>query len=316
MRDFSKIIVSLCLVFISTSVWAQDKKTSMPDEKVEKKSAEKKPELTKKSKEASLKEKKPDAKKEAEAEDKKEAKTKETLPKPETLLGPGGKPLRMDYPGTDASKVSSMATGQVEGVDTKTKTPTTAYGLRVRELETKIDDLKERVFQSKTRIVLLREKLLSGNLAGSKVIIVHKTELGSAWRLSQAIYNLDGARVFSQIDEEGTLSDKEKFEVYNGGLAPGNHKITVFLKYQGTSVGIFPYFKGYSGEIRSVCDIVAKEGKLTRVEVVIYPEGGITESIEKRPNFRCEAVYFENVVENQDNSSAKKTSSDTKAATK
>ncbi len=210
-------------------------------------------------------------------------------------LGPGGKPLRMDYPGTEDSKTTVMTTDQIEGIET-VKAGDTSYGLRVKELETKIDDLKEKVFNSKTRIVLLREKLLSGNLAGSKALIIHKTELGSAWRLTQAIYNLDGTRVFAQNDDNGSLADKETFKVYDLGLSPGNHKITVFLKYEGTSMGIFPYFEGYGGTMRASCDVSAKEGKVSRVEVRVFPQGGIAESIEKRPFVECNVVHIDNIA--------------------
>jgi len=91
--------------------------------------------------------------------------------KGETVLGPGGRPLRTDYPGTDESLLSRMDTNQVQGLQIDGNQPQEAYQMRIQELETKIDDLKEKVFQSKTRIVLLRETLLSGNLAGARAIL-------------------------------------------------------------------------------------------------------------------------------------------------
>lgn len=290
MRIISKIVFVLC-VLSGASAIAQDKAKDGEVEKTDVVETEaKKAVKGSKTKEADEKEK---AAKKKVKDSKKDGAKKEG-----EAVGPGGKPLRMDYPGTEESKTSVMTTSQIKGLETL-KAGDTSYGLRVKELETKIDDLKEKVFQSKTRIVLLREKLLSGNLAGSKAMVIHKTELGSAWSLTQAIYNLDGTRVFAQTDENGSLADKDSFEVYDGGLSPGNHKVTVFLKYQGTSMGIFPYFKGYGGDIRAVCDIVAKEGKISRVEVAIFPKGGIAESIEKRPNVRCDVTYIDNIIKDE-----------------
>ncbi len=286
MRILSKIVFVFC-VFSSASAAAQDAKPKEGEAEVKKDVVVETPDV-KKAAEA-VKNETP------KAEEKKKTADGDAE---EGAVGPGGKPLRMDYPGTEESKTSVMTTSQIKGLET-VKAGDTSYGLRVKELETKIDDLKEKVFQSKTRIVLLREKLLSGNLAGSKAMVIHKTELGSAWSLTQAIYNLDGTRVFAQTDDNGSLANKDSFEVYDGGLSPGNHKVTVFLKYQGTSMGIFPYFKGYGGDIRAVCDIVAKEGKISRVEVAIFPKGGIAESIEKRPNVRCDVTYIDNIVKDE-----------------
>ena len=210
-------------------------------------------------------------------------------------LGPGGKPLRTDYPGTDESLEPRMDTDKIEGLQVDPNKPEAAYGLRIRELETKIDDLKEKVFQSKTRIVLLRETLLSGNLAGARAIIIHKTSLGSVFKLKQALYSLDGTRIYSKMDKDGNLSDKRTFEVYNGSVSPGNHTLSIFLKYRGTNVGLFPYFKGYSGDIRSSCEFKAQEGKISQVKVETYNAGGVATSVEQRPNVRCEVQFFDNV---------------------
>lgn len=212
-----------------------------------------------------------------------------------TVLGPGGKPLRTDYPGTDESLQARMEVQGIQGLQVDPDQPGAAYGLRIRELETRIDDLKERVFQSKARIVLLRETLLSGNLAGARAVIVHTTDLGSAWRLEQAYYALDGTKLVNRTDADADLKDRRVFQVYDGSVSPGGHTLSVLVKYRGTNVGIFPYFKAYNGDIRSTCDFRAEEGKIARVKVSVYPEGGIAESIEQRPQVKCEVEYFENL---------------------
>lgn len=211
------------------------------------------------------------------------------------VLGPGGRPLRTDYPGTEESLQPRMDTNQVQGLDVDPNLPQEAYTMRIQELETKIDDLKEKVFQSKTRIVLLRETLLSGNLAGARTIVVHKTEMGRAFKLREALYSLDGNKIFGQIDRNGSLADKTSFEVYNGGIAPGNHNLSIYLKYQGSGYGLFPYFNGYDFEIRSSCQFKAEEGKISQVRVVAFEQGNAATSKEDRPFARCEVQFFDNI---------------------
>lgn len=211
------------------------------------------------------------------------------------VLGPGGRPLRTDYPGTEESLQPRMDTNQVQGLEVDPNLPQEAYTMRIQELETKIDDLKEKVFQSKTRIVLLRETLLSGNLAGARTIVVHKTEMGRAFKLREALYSLDGNKIFGQIDRNGSLADKTSFEVYNGGIAPGNHNLSIYLKYQGSGYGLFPYFNGYDFEIRSSCQFKAEEGKISQVRVVAFEQGNAATSKEDRPFTRCEVQFFDNI---------------------
>ncbi len=211
--------------------------------------------------------------------------------------GPGGRPLRTDYPGTPESLKARMDTQQIQGLEGDPDAPQAAYGLRIKELETKVDDLKEKVFQSKTRIVLLRETLLSGNLAGARAIVIHKMDLGAAWKLNQAYYALDGTKLYNRVDKDGDLQEDDVIQVYDGSVAPGNHNLSVLVKYQGTRVGIFPYFRGYDGDIKSSCDFTAKEGKVAQIRVTVFPEGGVAESIEKRPMVRCDVEYFDNIRE-------------------
>lgn len=213
----------------------------------------------------------------------------------EPVLGPGGRPLRTDYPGTDESLQARMDSNQVQGLQVDPNMPQEAYSMKIQELETKIDDLKEKVFQSKTRIVLLRETLLSGNLAGARAIVIHKTDMGRAFKLREALYSLDGSKVFGQVDRNGSLADKNSFEVYNGGIAPGNHNLSIFLKYQGSGYGLFPYFNGYDFEIRSSCQFKAEEGKISQIRVVAYEKGNAATSKEDRPFTRCEVQFFDNI---------------------
>ncbi|MEZ4462110.1 MAG: hypothetical protein R3E66_20795 [bacterium] len=210
-------------------------------------------------------------------------------------LGPGGRPLRTDYPGTEESLQSRMDTNQIEGLQVDGGQPQEAYQMRIQELETKIDDLKEKVFQSKTRIVLLRETLLSGNLAGARAILIHKTELGSAFKLREALYSLDGAKIFGQVDKNDSLADKRTFEFYNGTVSPGTHNLSIFLKYQGSGYGLFTYFDGYEFDIRSSCQFKAEEGKIAQIRVVAFEQGNVATSKENRPSTRCEVQYFDNI---------------------
>ncbi|MBA2662516.1 MAG: hypothetical protein H0U74_09500 [Bradymonadaceae bacterium] len=205
------------------------------------------------------------------------------------VRGPGGRTLRSDYPGTDASLQPSMDTARIEGISIQDgQRPEEVYDLRVKELETKIDDLKERVFRSKSRIVLLKETVLSGNLAGSRVIITHESKLGATYKIRRGLFSLDGNRVFNRIDRDGDLAGERELDIYNGTVTPGTHTVSIMLGLQGSGFGLFSYVKGYEFNLRSSCQFTAEEGKTTLLSIVTYEQGNAFTAHEDRPAVMCQ----------------------------
>jgi len=204
------------------------------------------------------------------------------------VIGPGGRVLRSDYPGTRESLQANMDTARIEGISIQDgQRPDEIYDLRVKELETKIDDLKERVFRSKSRIVLLKETVLSGNLAGSRVIITHESKLGSIYKIRRGLFSIDGNRVFNKIDRDGDLASLRTWDIYNGTTTPGTHTVSIVLGLQGSGFGMFSYAKGYEFNVRSSCQFTAEEGKTTLLSIVTYEKGNAFTAHEERPDVQC-----------------------------
>lgn len=160
------------------------------------------------------------------------------------------------------------------------------YGVRLRDLEQRINELKEQIFRSKARLSLLAETVLHGVVAGAQFTIVHEHRMGSSYRLVKVVYTLDGAPIFNKADEEGTLGDREEFDVYNGSVVPGEHTLTVMLEYRGHGYGIFSYLKGYTFTTTGAHTFTAAEGKSTVLRVVGYEKGGPTTPLGDRPAVR------------------------------
>ncbi len=165
------------------------------------------------------------------------------------------------------------------------------YAVRLRDLEQRIDALKEQIFRSKARLSLLAETVLGGVVAGAQAVIIHENRMSSSYRLVKAIYALDGAKIFNRADEEGTLGDQQEFEIFNGSIVPGEHNLSVNLEYRGHGYGIFSYLKGYRFRVRSSYGFSAPEGKAITIRVVGYEKGGPTAPLEERPAIR----YIERV---------------------
>lgn len=160
------------------------------------------------------------------------------------------------------------------------------YATRLRDLEQRIDALKEQIFRSKARLSLLAETVLQGVVAGAQAVIIHENRMTSSYRLVKVQYALDGARVFNKADEEGPLGEQQEFEVYNGSIVPGDHNITVNLEYRGNGYGIFSYLRGYRFRVRSSRTFNAPEGQAVTLRVVGFENGGPTAPLEDRPAVR------------------------------
>ncbi len=202
-------------------------------------------------------------------------------------VGPGGREMRTDYPGTEESLRERMETDRIQGVASGDVSSQEVYDLRVKELETRIDDLKDKVFRSKSRIVLLKETLLGNKIAGSKALIVQKNELGRRFKIKRMTYLLDGNVLRNEIDRDGSLSEKEQIELLNGAIGPGTHKLVVKIEFQGNAA-VFGYFEGYDFTLERQCKFTVEEGMATLIDVVAYREGGATKEVEKSPKIRCD----------------------------
>jgi hypothetical protein len=99
-------------------------------------------------------------------------------------------------------------------------------------------------------------------------------------------YALDGAPIFTKVDNQGDLDKREEFEIFNGRIVPGNHQLAVRMVYRGHGYGIFSYLEGYKFKLQSNQTFTAEAGKVTTMKVVGFEKGGITTDIKDKPAIR------------------------------
>jgi hypothetical protein len=148
------------------------------------------------------------------------------------------------------------------------------FVVRLRDLEQRINELKEEIFRSKARLSLLAESILQNVIGGARAVIQHENQMGALYRLVRAVYSLDGAPILTRTDDNGSLADQREFPVYNGQIGAGDHSLTVNLEYQGNGYGLFSYVKGYSFRVRSTQSFSVAEGKAIQIRVIGHEKGG------------------------------------------
>jgi hypothetical protein len=162
-----------------------------------------------------------------------------------------------------------------------------AYELKLRGLEERVNELKEKIFRTKARIMQLQETVVNKSIgAGTRAVLVHKNEMGGAFKLVSVQYALDTQPIFKKVDMDGDLDGIKEKEIFNSNLVPGNHNIAVQMVFQGQGFGFFSYVKGYKFKVTSSYTFSAEEGKIISIKIVAFERGGIATKLEDRPAVR------------------------------
>jgi hypothetical protein len=160
------------------------------------------------------------------------------------------------------------------------------YAVKLRDLESRVDELKEQIRRSHTRLSLLSYTVLSGGVGGARAEIRFKDEMSSAFRLTRALFVLDGAVQYNTTDDTGTLASQPMIPIFSGPIPPGDHTLQVLIQLRGHGYGVFSYLRGYKFEVKSSHAFTVSEGKTIDLEAVAWEKGGVTTPLEQRPAVR------------------------------
>jgi hypothetical protein len=183
-------------------------------------------------------------------------------------------------PAADASAPAAESVPVVPSQTTEER-----YDLKLRELEEKVVTLKEKIFRSKTRLMLLKERILNDVIAEAKLVVKHHNDMGSSFKPLEVHYRLDGETLKLLDNATGNLDDDEPLEIFSGNVAPGNHSLSVEMVYQGDSI-FFTYLKDYVFKLRASYTFFASKGKITSVTSTGFLKGDITYNITDRPSIK------------------------------
>lgn len=162
------------------------------------------------------------------------------------------------------------------------------YVVRLRDLEQRIDELKEQIRRSHTRLSLLSDTILSGGVGGARAEISFRNDISNAFRLTGAVFVLDGVVQYNKQDdsESGLLASQKEIPIFSGAIPPGDHTLQVVLKLHGYGYGVFSYLRSYKFDVKSSHAFTITEGKTVALEVIAWEKGDVTTPLEQRPAIR------------------------------
>ena len=252
---------------------------------------------------------------ETQAEEKAEVSTEETADTPTETPAPNAKKEtepEQESKDSDNTETSGDGETQVGSPTAADKQPEpasaeasgdSAYKTKILELQGRVNNLKEKIFRTKTRLAILKENVLSKTIAGAEGRLVHRNTMGGSYVLEKIVYSLNGTPIFSRVDLDGGLDEKEEIELFNGPLPAKEHTLSVMMVYRGNGFGVFSYLKGYVYTIRSSHTFTAVEGKRINVTTIAFEKGSLTTDHRDRPDLRFEEVVSDpsrSRVDNQD----------------
>lgn len=220
----------------------------------------------------------------------------EPIPSGEEMLDetPAADPLDAAAPGEPSSAEAPAFRQQPAFDDSGGESP--EYVLRLQELEDRVNDLKEQIFRSKSRLVLLRERVLGTRIGGSQAILSHVNDMSATFTLQQVIYSLDGNQLYSGTNDDGEFDDRDRIEIYNGAILPGPHNVSVEMIFVGNGFGLFSYLEGYRVRVRSSYAFTAEDGKVAQLDIIAYEQGGVNQAIDERADIRYELEFVDAVM--------------------
>jgi hypothetical protein len=168
--------------------------------------------------------------------------------------------------------------------DTGAQRQSEIYGDRIDGLQVEVDTLKDKIFRSRARLALLRETVLKGVLAGSRIVLAHRNLMGSGFKLTRMVFIMDGAQIYARTDESGSLDSEDEVVIYDGNLPPGPHNVTIELTYKGHGYGVFAYLSGYTFDSRSSHSFTAPENGALKLTSVGFERGNMTTEMRDRPS--------------------------------
>lgn len=135
----------------------------------------------------------------------------------------------------------------------------------IRSLSRDLSELRADVGRSYAHLRLLEEELL-GRADGARVTIRQASAVDPFFRLVSATYALDG-QALGATRRGDQLT--EPILIHDGIVGPGEHTLSVVLRYEGDGHGVVGYLPGYRFVLRSSHAVtIPRDGSL---ELTVRP---------------------------------------------
>jgi len=189
-----------------------------------------------------------------------------------TLILPGragAQPVEGDEGSGDESAEAEAPEAPVTPTAAAPEVEEISITRELRSVEQNVNVLKEKVFRSKARLLLLEEKVIKGVVAGAKASLIHVNRLGNAYRIESISYFFDGTPIFEKIDSGTEFHRKKELKIFEGNIPPGSHTITANIVVKGHGASEFSYLNDYTFKGQESYSFIAEDNKTAVIRMVL-----------------------------------------------
>ena len=187
------------------------------------------------------------------------------------------------------SSPDQPAPASAPDVSTRSKPEDMPTAVRMRRLEQQTQALKERAWQLKARVQMLKEQMLGGGV-GAQALIAHANEMGSSFRLIKLMLHARRhAGVRRAPTRPATRSTRPRRSTSSRARSRrATTRSASSRPTAATATACSSTSRSTRSRARGNQSFIAGEGKISKVDCKGYEKGGATTPLEKRAGDRVQ----------------------------
>ncbi len=134
------------------------------------------------------------------------------------------------------------------------------------DVRARSEALQGRILAAREKVLALRAEIIRDNLTPTRILLLHKSDMGPSFKLESIEYELDNVILVSR--PEPLLDATHQLEILNGDVRPGDHDLKVTLTFLGTGVGPYASVGGYRFKVPASFKLVTPNARLTEATVI------------------------------------------------
>jgi hypothetical protein len=159
------------------------------------------------------------------------------------------------------------------------------YEHELADLQRQLALLRERVVETKSRVITYGERVAQGYTSGTRLVMQNENALGKNFLIDSITYFLDGHQIYAK-KFDGEVAPLEPV-VFRGSILPGKHKVDIEVVLRASS-GMFDFSHSARLKLTTSEYFSANEGKQLNLRVRYFDKGGLFTGIEERPGISFE----------------------------
>ncbi|GEM_PF-6798567 len=158
----------------------------------------------------------------------------------------------------------------------------------LQRLEEKINQLRNQILDTKSKIMELGDRISQGFISGTKLRLLFTNDMGGTFAPVQVVVKLDGYPIYQEKDAS-KLEKARNMEIFTASILPENHRLDVDMIIRGKGYGIFTYMEAVKMEVSATYYFSAPRGKTITINIMPADRGSIYQ-LKDRPTIKFKIV--------------------------